>query len=335
MLLPDAVHIWRAPEGDYHIEWEASTPQTRVTVEAVADGVSAEAHYAESHEPRARISGLPPARRHFFRLRDEHGNEVLAPERRLGLQGSPNFRDFGGYRTARGQQVKWGYLFRSGHLARLTDADLELLSSLELDLVFDFRQESEQQSEPSRLPTLRPPEIRSLPIQPGNNSGFLREMSGPIPGPEAMFDFMVTVNRELAREEAGVYRRMFADILERDSARYLVHCAAGKDRTGFAAALILLALGVPEDVVLRDYLLSGRFYNPEAEVERIRVKYQLANSATDAILPMLRVDEAYLRAALEVMHAEHGDVPTYLETVMGLGAAEIAELKRRYLVAAD
>ncbi|MFN2168666.1 MAG: hypothetical protein ACK2U9_20730, partial [Anaerolineae bacterium] len=93
MLLTDAVHIWRAPDGDYHIEWETSAPDTRVEVEALADRESCEAVCVPLPGAGARISGLPLARRHFYRLRDQHGNEVLAPERRLGLQGSPTFRD--------------------------------------------------------------------------------------------------------------------------------------------------------------------------------------------------------------------------------------------------
>ncbi|TXS89911.1 tyrosine-protein phosphatase [Parahaliea maris] len=333
MLLTDAVHIWRAPDGDYHIEWEASQPGTRVSIEALAVKEPLVAHYGEDPVRVARISGLPPARRHFFRLRDEFGNEVLAPERRLGLQGSPNFRDFGGYRGADDRRVKWGYLFRSGHLARLSEADLELLGSLELDLVFDFRQLSEQHTEPSRLPAESPPQVHSLPIQPGNNSGFLQDVDGPIPGPEVMFDFMVTVNRELAREEAAVYRRMFESILARDDARYLVHCAAGKDRTGFAVALMLLALGVDEQQIMRDYLLSSRFYNAEQEVERARQKYGLTSSDSAAILPMLQVDEAYLGAALGTIREDYPDVNDYLEAVMGIGERERSELRRRYLEA--
>jgi protein-tyrosine phosphatase len=227
--------------------------------------------------------------------------------------------------------VRWGYLFRSGHLAQLTDRDLELLGSLQLDLVCDFRQLPEQEREPSRLPPERAPTLCSLPIEPGNASGFLQRLDGPLPGPEVMFEFMVTVNRELAIEEAPVYRRMFAEILAREDTRFLVHCAAGKDRTGFAAALTLLALGVPEAVVMRDYLLSGRYYDALAEVERVQVKYGMTDSDSAAILPMLQVDERYLRAALDAIVEHYADVDTYLAEAVGLGAPERAELRRRYL----
>ncbi|MDP4917962.1 MAG: tyrosine-protein phosphatase, partial [Haliea sp.] len=165
-LIKDAVHIWRAPEGDYHVEWAASHPETRVSVDPLGDLGALQAHY-EDCAPRMRMTGLPVGRRHQFRLRDQHGNEVVAMERRLGMQGTPNFRDFGGYRTTDGRHVRWGYLYRSGQLSGLTEQDLSLLSSLNLDLVCDFRREEEQDNSPNRLPDVRRPRIASLPITPG------------------------------------------------------------------------------------------------------------------------------------------------------------------------
>jgi protein-tyrosine phosphatase len=331
MLVSDAVHIWRAPDGDYHIEWETTAPDTRVQVEALAADRAWETHYDITVLARARICGLAPARRHLFRLRDQHGNEVLAPERRLGLEGAPNFRDFGGYATAGGRRVRWGYLFRSGHLARLSERDLDLLESLELDLVCDFRQVPEQRREASRLPTRRPPALCSLPIEPGSASGLLQRLAGTLPGPETMVEFMLAVNRELAIEEAPVYRRMFEAILAQEEGRVLVHCAAGKDRTGFAAALILLALGVPEEAIMRDYLLSARFYDAEAEVERAKRQYGMTDAASASILPLLRVDERYLAAAFDAIAQYYPDRDTYLVDAIGLGSEEQAELRRRYL----
>ncbi len=334
MLLADTVHVWREPAGDYHLEWETSRPDTQVAVEALGESPG-ETRYRDTSGVRASVSGLPLARRHVFRLRDDHGTEILVPERRLGLEGSPNFRDFGGYRTADGQYVRWGYLYRSGHLARLSDSDVELLASLDLDLVFDFRRESETLQEPSRLPASRPLQVLNLPIEPGNNSGLLEQMNGRIPAPEVMFEFMVTVNRELASHEAPVYKRMFETILATDDARYLVHCAAGKDRTGFAVALMLMALGVPEETIFRDYLLTQRFYNAEAEVVRAQLKYGLTDSDSAAVLPMLEVDAAYLGEALRYIRTHYATVQDYLAGAMGLGEAELAELRRRYLSTAQ
>jgi len=331
MLISDAVHIWRESDGDYHIEWQASHPDTRVTVEPLTPSGAVEAHYSEDSE-RARLSGLEPASRHYFRVSDQHGTEVLATERKFGMQGTPNFRDFGGYRTADGRQVKWGFLFRSGQLAALSDQDVDLLGSLELDLVCDFRRLEEQQSDPSRLPEQQRPRIASLPIIPGSNARFFEEADNELGGRDAMFDFMLEINRDFAEGQNSTYARMFKEILDVDDARFLVHCAAGKDRTGFAAALILLALGVPRDVVMRDYMLTARFFDPLREIDRLQQKYAMEHMDHESIMPMLEVHEDYLARALEVIEQNYESVEAYLAEALGVGPAELAELRDRYLV---
>lgn len=327
-LIADAVHVWREPEGDYHVEWAASHPATRVTVEPLTPAGNVSAHYEEA-ATRARIQGLPLNCRHFFRLRDQHGNETIVTERKLGMQGTPNFRDFGGYPCADGRRVRWGYLYRSGHLAGLTDRDLTLLESLELDLVCDFRREDEQLASPNRLPRLRPPRVVSLPITPGSNAAvFAGELE--LGGRQGMFDFMVDINRDFVEAQAPIYARMFREILAQPDSRFLIHCAAGKDRTGFAAALILLALGVPVERVMHDYMLTRRYYHPQLEIERLCQKYGLQEVPAEAVLPMLEVHEAYLSRALDAI-AEYGEVTAWLEDVLGVGSTEREELRRRYL----
>jgi protein-tyrosine phosphatase len=330
MLISDAVHIWREPDGDYHIEWAASHPDTRVTVEPLVPRGVVNTHY-KSGADYVRMSGLKPASRHFFRIRDQHGTEVLAAERKLGMQGTPNFRDFGGYTTADGRRVKWGYLFRSGQISNLSDQDLELLESLQLDLVCDFRREEEQASEPSRLPGANPPRIASLPIIPGSNSRFFEQTDGMVGDARAMFEFMLEINRDFAESQTDTYARMFKAILDVENARFLVHCAAGKDRTGFAAAIILLALGVSRDVVMRDYMLTGQFFQPHAEVDRLREKYLMQGMDTQAILPMLEVHEDYLARALQSIEQKYPSVDIYLKEALGVGPAEVSELRARYL----
>jgi len=331
MLISDAVHIWRESDGDYLIEWRASHPDTRVTVEPLAAGGVVQAHYSDGSE-RVRMSGLEPASRHYFRLRDQHGTEVLAAERKLGMQGTPNFRDFGGYPTANGCWVKWGFLFRSGQLSSLSDQDVELLASLKLDLVCDFRRQEEQESDPSRLPGNNPPRLASLPIIPGSNSRFFEQAAGQMGDRQAMFDFMLEINRDFVEAQTAAYARMFREILEVEDARFLVHCAAGKDRTGFAAAIILLALGVSREVVMRDYMLTRQFFHPHQEIDRLREKYQMQQMDTQSILPMLEVHEDYLAHALFAIEQRFSSVDVYLEEALGVGPAEVAHLQARYLV---
>ena len=125
---------------------------------------------------------------------------------------------------------------------------------------------------------------------------------------------------------------MFTEILARDDARFLVHCAAGKDRTGFAAAIILMALGVAEDVVMQDYMLTAELYSPEKEVARLQAKYQMEGMDTDSVMPMLEVHPEYLAKALDSIKQHYPSTQVYLEAALGVGPAQLAELRRRYLV---
>ena len=328
MLIADAVHIWRESDGDYHIEWQVSHPDTRVTVEPLAASDKVNTHYSDDSD-HARLSGLDPASRHYFRLRDQHGTEVLAAERKLGMQGTPNFRDFGGYPTVDGRRVKWGYLFRSGQLSNLSDQDVDLLASLNIDLVCDFRRLEEQEGDPSRLPPDNPPRIASLPIIPGSNSRFFEQGGNELAGPQAMFDFMLEINRDFAQAQTETYARMFSEILELEDARFLVHCAAGKDRTGFAAAIFLLALGVSRELVMRDYMLTRHFFHPHREIDRLKQKYQMHQMDTASILPMLEVHEDYLAQALCVIDQNFPSLEAYLAEALNVGAAEVAQLQAR------
>ena len=330
MLISDAVHIWRDAQGDYHLEWDTSEPETQVTVELLSSPIELRERYRADQTTTASFTGLPSSNTHYFRLRDQHGTEFVATERKLGMQGTPNFRDFGGYRTAQGRQVKWGFLYRSGQLSRLTEQDVSLLASLQLDLICDFRRVEEQQGDPSRLPEVEPPKVLSLPITPGSNANFFEQAGGEFGGRQAMFDFMVDINSDFALAQTDTYKRMFAEILEVNDARFLVHCAAGKDRTGFAAAMVLAALGVEREVILRDYLMTARYFSPDSELDRIRQKYQM-DLPSEAILPMLEVHEDYLIAALSAIDSRYPSIENYLCEELGVGAAALTELRGRYL----
>jgi protein-tyrosine phosphatase len=329
MLIRDAIHAWREADGEYHIEWRASHADTQVTIEH-AHGKPLQANFVEEGN-KARVVGLEPSDRHYFRISDQFGTDVVVGERKLALQGTPNFRDFGGYQTESGQSVKWGHLFRSGQLSNLSDEDVETLSSLNLHLVCDFRREEEQLAESSRLPEKNAPRIVSLPIVPGSNSRFFEETQEMSGDRQAMFDFMLEINRDFAEAQTATYSRMFSEILEVENARFLVHCAAGKDRTGFAAALVLLALGVPREVVLQDYMLTARFFDPAREVQRLQEKYEMEHMPVDSVMPMLEVHEQYLVSGLGVIEERFPSVEVYLEESLGVGKPELVELRARYL----
>ncbi|BDU72878.1 tyrosine-protein phosphatase [Mesoterricola silvestris] len=251
--------------------------------------------------------------------------QTKTPDRHLPLEGVRNFRDLGGYRGHGGRSVAWGRLFRSGRLSGLTDGDRRRVGALGLDLVLDFRQRSECALEPSAWAPGTAPRTENLEIVPGSLDGFFDP-----DGNARTASFMEALYRVLALEHAEVYRAMFGHILDVPGARVLLHCAAGKDRTGFGSALLLLALGVAREDVMEDYLLTSRFLDVDAEMDTVLAvaPHLLKPPMTrEGVRPMFEVRRSYLESALDAM----GDVDAYLEGRLGLGPAARGELRERYL----
>lgn len=252
----------------------------------------------------------------------------VAGERALGLQGSPNFRDAGGYAAAQGA-LHWGRLFRSGHLAYLTADDETRLAALGLELIVDLRRDDERELEPSKIPPGAA--LVGARITPGSQGSAIYADATQLGGADAMYDFMCEINREFVRSQSEAFSEVFAALLDSGAQRVLFHCSAGKDRTGFAIAMLQLALGVTEADVEADYALSRRYYLAPEQLPRVRQKYPVDHLSDDDLMPMMLADTAYLRAALDTIEKEWGDRERYLAEGLGLDAAARAELGRRFL----
>ncbi len=255
---------------------------------------------------------------------------IQASERYLSFEGSPNFRDYGGYITEDGRSVKWRKLFRSGQLASLTDNDLERFSHLKIKLVFDFRRDDERERDPSLFPCQAKPQVVGLPITPGSSAGFSENITRGTIGADEMARHMCASYREFALDQAEHFRTMFSHILKQKEGASLVHCAAGKDRTGFAVAMVLTVLGVPRKTIIDDYMLTARYFNIDKEIERIHKKYQWDGNR-DGIRPLLEVRESYLHSAFDTIDQHFSSIEAYLKDVLGLGLAERELLQERYL----
>ncbi len=183
----------------------------------------------------------------------------MTAERRLPLDGADNFRDLGGCRTADERFVRWGVLFRSNDLADFTDADLDYLSEVDIRLQCDLRSDIEREKMPNRVLLTPVPEILEYPIpQAGMNPSEIQEAIRT--GTMAELDIrqiMLSTYRSFPIEHRDLWARIFSRLQDPNSLPFLVHCTAGKDRTGFISALVLL--GVPEQTVYEDYLAANRY----------------------------------------------------------------------------
>ncbi|MFK7828194.1 MAG: tyrosine-protein phosphatase [Congregibacter sp.] len=250
-------------------------------------------------------------------------------ERLVGLEGSPNFRDAGGYASSDGEILSRGNIFRSGHLAQLTDADTQRLAALRLELICDLRREDEQRHEPSIIPAGA--ELMSAPITPGSQSSAIYADATQLGGVQSMFDFMCDINREFVESQSDNYRAVFGRLLESCATRVLFHCSAGKDRTGFVVAMLQLALGVSQADIEADYLLSRLYYLPEEQIARVRIKYPVDHLSDEALLPMMSADIRYLHSALDAVDRHYPSRDAFLQMALGLGVSERRELRRRFV----
>ncbi|EED31548.1 protein tyrosine/serine phosphatase [gamma proteobacterium NOR5-3] len=226
--------------------------------------------------------------------------------------------------------MAWGRVFRSGHLADLSDSDRERLAELQLRLIFDLRREDERQMEPSWLPD--GVVVVGADITPGSHGSAIYADSTSLGGAEAMFQFMCDINREFVESQTDTYRDIFAQLLASDAERMLFHCSAGKDRTGFAVAVLQMALGVAPQDIDADYLLSRNYYLPAEQLPRVRKKYPVDHLSDAQLLPMMQAERDYLHSAIEAMDRLYGDRNSYLRDGLGLGEQERRELRRRFML---
>jgi protein-tyrosine phosphatase len=243
------------------------------------------------------------------------------PIRHLNLEGASNFRDVGGYPASDGRTVRWRKIFRSNHLGHLTDADIDIVRELGVKTAFDFRGSEERTAAVCKVEEIK---VHSLPIEPTVVAALRARLQARALSSADALEIMRESYRGYVRLNTHSFRELFAQILK-DTAPLVIHCTAGKDRTGFACALVLHALGVPSDVIAADYLLTNRFYrrDPNASPD-------LPDDVRNAIGS---VEASFLVAGFEAVRADYGGLESYFRDGLGLGEHERAELKGRYLAA--
>ena len=223
---------------------------------------------------------------------------------RLELAGARNLRDLGGYSTIDGRQIKKGMLYRMDHPKRARERDVEAVVALGVKTVYDLRSEKELERDPPRLQAVTMLEVVHLPVDcelivlnyTSEWSSLLRNMAKPggLPG--------------------------------------IIHCTYGRDRTGVSVAIILRSLGVPEETVLEDYLLSNTFW--ESETDRLSCFASCAScfrTPRSEVRALMEVRPEYLEAAFEAIDYKYGSFEGYLHEGLGIGDATLERLRSALL----
>jgi len=258
----------------------------------------------------------------------------VASGRHVALERAENVRDLGGYRTTDGFTVSIGALLRAGGLSQLTDQDVERLSWLRLRTVIDFRTPGEVLSlGPDRLPA------GAVGVSFPVSGGDLSEIYDVVETGNPLRQFQILGEGRASEFMAGIYRSFVADPRQRETfaaaialvsdgaGPLMFHCTSGKDRTGWMAAVILLALGVPLSEVMADYLRSNACLQPS--YRRLRTGLVKAGLLDDPELlrPVMEVTPGYLYAAFHEAERGYGSFESFLQRGLGIDGPRLCKLR--------
>jgi len=256
-------------------------------------------------------------------------------ERLLAVSGTKNFRDLGGYKTRDGRRTKWNMVYRSDNLAHLDKDGMSAFSDLGIRNITDLRSQDERIQEPNIIPASYPgPIYNVLPIndRPVDIRALgKRIVTGKITEEEIsdLLDHRKFITNPSHRDYWGAWLRGLA---EDEATPHLFHCTSGKDRTGFGASIFLLTMGVPEDTVKADFLLSNTVladYNA-ARIEEIDDK--VPGKIDEALfLKILGVSEETFDLSMAEMKSSFGSIDGFIRDGLGVDDAARQKLQDKFL----
>jgi protein-tyrosine phosphatase len=246
-------------------------------------------------------------------------------QREVRVQGAVNFRDLGGYATADGHHVRWGRLYRSADISKLTPADLDTLQTRHITHDVDLRGVAESAQAPDKLN----PGTDYILCPAGSDSvnTMFQHLAGMTQGGDSLMMVFYSNTTYLTAR----YKPFFGRLLTVENSNALLfHCTAGKDRTGIAAALLLYALGVPYPTIRADYEATN-YYRAQDNQRMMNGMVAGAHIGPSVAKALMSADGVYLDATFEAIRTQYGSVDRYLAEQLGLDKGKLTILKAKYL----
>lgn len=251
------------------------------------------------------------------------------------FSGLANFRDLGGKTTRDGRRIKTGLLFRSDALHKLTQEDLHTFARHGIRTVCDLRTPRERKRKPNRIPLDPAIAQHHFPIYPDPN---FREyqlfayLFGHAGG-ERYQAYIAEFYQRIAFVHADVHGKVISLLSEEAHVPALFHCSAGRDRTGFVAALVQLLLGVPRETVIKEYLLTNDYVADAMQQFIKKLGWLRVFGVTEQRMQQIMlVKAAYLEAVLDQIDQQYGSIDGYALQACGLSDQCLAKLRALLLV---
>ncbi len=259
----------------------------------------------------------------FWMLASPVFSSTLSGERVIHLKGTTNTRDIGGYQTNDLSTLRWGQIIRSDKLSRLTANDFQKLEEIGLKTVIDLRTNKEHDQSPTVWLGDNPPQFFHFPVGDANNDWFTSQrkmMKRNRFTQEQSLEHMVEGYRMIAEEGTSSYQKLMEVVLDESNWPVLIHCNAGKDRSGVGVALILEALGVDRETIMEEYLLTNEISRIEEKAVLLSKQSKISSrgnryskgTAASAWLPIVGVRAEMLEAFYASVNEKYGSMDAFL-----------------------
>ena len=283
----------------------------------------------------------------FFLVCPKEGKNYVISTRLVNLDGTDNFRDCGGYETIEGKRVKWGLLYRSDQLSNISERDITFLRNMELKTIVDYRSKSEASAAPDKEisgtntysldPNAKTAQLAAGSVDDAVNKSILDLLKEHKFDTDKYGDPEENMYKEYKKfihsdSSKNAYRELIELILDEHNLPLVQHCRGGKDRTGFGAAIILLALGVREEWVIYDYTLTTQYRVKKNKRQMNLYKQYTKDEKTLTLLSTLQQSKAiYMETVINEMKKTYGSIDSYLKDALGIDQNVKEKLKEIFL----
>lgn len=248
-------------------------------------------------------------------------------QKNLNIEKSPNFRTLSGITTKAGKKIKDGIIYRSGNFSTLSEKDIKVFESLNINTIVDFRNDFEIQQDPDFIPKGQIIKTKRAVIGSIDQKGmkqFMQVLNNPKFKNEDIDSLMIAANKNFV-ERISDFKPFFDEIAQNESV-VLFHCSAGKDRTGLASSLLLHLLDVSQDEIMKDYLRSNEAVGKNNP--KIQNRYGIPE---ERMAMLMGVKPVYLEAAWDAIQKKYGSIDSMLLTEFGIDREVKLKIQNKFL----
>ena len=323
------VQLTTTAENQHHLQWPQTNSRATIYRRPLNSTADANQELTTTSENKITLPKPETNALVLYTIKTDNGRIWHLAERYITLEHSINFRDIGGYKTSDGRQTVWGQVYRSGELGDLSAADWARFTQLNINTILDLRTSSEVSNKGENLPPHLTHLYRHRPIYERTNHS--KDLIATLVFNKSQIEKMWLEEFYIGRfitSHAQAFGNILKEIASDAQRPTLIHCTAGKDRTGVSIALLLHILGVPRETIIAEYTLSNIDYQRlHKSIEKDRRRMAVFGIKTKHLFPILTANQHVLRQTFNHIDNSYGSIDNYLHDVCQLPPESCAHLR--------